>query len=155
MRLYWFWRIIQTNAEQKKHQRGHTLRNGEMLRICIMGVFIGCTCASLFLTPVRKYRKNREFTCLFHGPNSSLFAYWVLRRSKQTPGIIREGPVYECSSRLCLPLPVRDMTVFRPTHSGRCTVQINIGHFGSHGQAMWPSLLHNNKCWLIRRSSYL
>ena len=26
------------------------------------------------------------------------------------------------------------MTVFRPPHSGRCTVQKNIGHFGSHGQ---------------------
>ena len=30
--------------------------------------------------------------------------------------------------------PVRDMTVFRPIHSGRYTVQKNIGHFGSHGQ---------------------
>ena len=26
------------------------------------------------------------------------------------------------------------MTVFRPTHSGRHTVQINTGHFGSHEQ---------------------
>ena len=26
------------------------------------------------------------------------------------------------------------MAVFHPTHSGWCTVQINIGHFGSHGQ---------------------
>ena len=28
---------------------------------------------------------------------------------------------------------VMDMTVCRPTHSGRCAVQINVGHFGLNG----------------------
>ena len=100
--------------------------------------------------------QGREFTILTKSPSWSPLLPIVLRARR---GTMRIGPASQrplkmhgggqintansmLSSReltttalyLITPFAVRDMTVFRPTYSGRCTVQINIGHFGSHGQ---------------------
>ena len=51
---------------------------------------------------------------------------------------------------------VRDMTVFRPTHSGRCSVQINIGHFESHGEPCdRPYYTTTNAGWSVCLSVWI